>query len=229
MKNLLITYLENLANEALAEQIKEHDYTNILPEDFSGQDVVEYRGSDEVNAWQHAYISGCLSLNLPEQAALLTGYLKELMTPNQWSKDTLKDLYNNIKGVELAKNTSSLEDFAKVLYENQYEIFPDKVSSIKNPPYLIVNEFEDERIQDTTIIKNLGGILLELTPLAPLKNLIDTFTEAEEVTVPRDPLLIDLDGDGIETTTVENGVYFDHESDGFAELSAWVGKTQKAA
>ena len=55
-----------------------------------------------------------------------------------------------------------------------------------------------------------------------VQKLGDTFTEAEEVTVPRDPLLIDLDGDGIETTTVENGVYFDHESDGFAELSAWV-------
>lgn len=55
------------------------------------------------------------------------------------------------------------------------------------------------------------------------------FTEAEEAEVPRDPLLIDLDGDGIETTTVENGVYFDHESDGFAEKTAWVGKIQKAA
>lgn len=60
------------------------------------------------------------------------------------------------------------------------------------------------------------------SPIA--QKLGDTFTEAEEVTVPRDPLLIDLDGDGIETTTLENGVYFDHESDGFAELSAWVGK-----
>lgn len=50
-----------------------------------------------------------------------------------------------------------------------------------------------------------------------VQKLGDTFTEAEEVIVPRDPLLIDLDGDGIETTTVENGVYFDHESDGFAD------------
>ena len=50
------------------------------------------------------------------------------------------------------------------------------------------------------------------------------FNSAEEVIVPKDPLVIDLDGDGLETTTVENGVYFDHESDGFAELSAWVGK-----
>lgn len=37
------------------------------------------------------------------------------------------------------------------------------------------------------------------------------------------PLLLDLDGDGIETTTVEEGVYFDHDLDGVAELSAWVG------
>lgn len=50
------------------------------------------------------------------------------------------------------------------------------------------------------------------------------FTEAQEVTVPKDPLLIDIDGDGIETTSVENGVYFDQENDGFAEKSAWVGK-----
>ncbi len=38
------------------------------------------------------------------------------------------------------------------------------------------------------------------------------------------PLLIDLDGDGIETTTIKNGVYFDHENDGFAESSSWVEK-----
>ena len=38
------------------------------------------------------------------------------------------------------------------------------------------------------------------------------------------PLLIDLNGDGIETTTIQNGVYFDHENDGFAESSSWVEK-----
>ena len=50
----------------------------------------------------------------------------------------------------------------------------------------------------------------------------EPFTEAQSAEVPRDPLLIDLDGDGIETTSVENGVYFDQENDGFAEVSAWV-------
>ena len=42
---------------------------------------------------------------------------------------------------------------------------------------------------------------------------------------PGDPILLDLDGDGkIGTTSAENGVYFDHEGDGFAETSAWVDK-----
>lgn len=45
------------------------------------------------------------------------------------------------------------------------------------------------------------------------------FNSAQEVTVPKDPLLIDLDGNGIETTSVENGVYFDQENDGFDALS----------
>jgi len=53
-----------------------------------------------------------------------------------------------------------------------------------------------------------------------------SFIEAEEKRMlrPQDPLLIDLDGDGIETTSTANGVYFDHGVDGFKELSAWVGE-----
>ena len=40
----------------------------------------------------------------------------------------------------------------------------------------------------------------------------------------RSPLIVDLDGDGVETTTVENGAYFDHDNNGFAEKTGWVGK-----
>ena len=40
----------------------------------------------------------------------------------------------------------------------------------------------------------------------------------------RSPLVVDLDGDGVETTTVEKGTHFDHDDNGFAEKTAWVGK-----
>ncbi|WP_276310304.1 calcium-binding protein, partial [Brenneria alni] len=36
------------------------------------------------------------------------------------------------------------------------------------------------------------------------------------------PLILDLDGDGVETA--DNGVFFDHDGNGFAEFSGWVGK-----
>ncbi|WP_396268587.1 Ig-like domain-containing protein [Ideonella sp.] len=38
------------------------------------------------------------------------------------------------------------------------------------------------------------------------------------------PLVLDLNGDGVQTTAIENGVYFDHNKDGSAERSAWVSK-----
>ena len=41
-----------------------------------------------------------------------------------------------------------------------------------------------------------------------------SFTTAQE---QASPLALDLDGDGVETTTVESGVYFDHDNNGFAE------------
>ena len=38
------------------------------------------------------------------------------------------------------------------------------------------------------------------------------------------PLVVDLDGDGIETLGTDAGVYFDHANDGFAENTGWVDK-----
>lgn len=38
----------------------------------------------------------------------------------------------------------------------------------------------------------------------------------------RSPLAIDLDGDGVETVSVDNGVYFDHDGNGFAEKTGWI-------
>ncbi len=37
------------------------------------------------------------------------------------------------------------------------------------------------------------------------------------------PVILDLDGDGVETTAVAAGPYFDHDGDGFAEKTGWVG------
>lgn len=37
-----------------------------------------------------------------------------------------------------------------------------------------------------------------------------------------DPIILDLNGDGVKTTTIDNGTFFDYENDGFAESTAWM-------
>ncbi len=37
------------------------------------------------------------------------------------------------------------------------------------------------------------------------------------------PIILDLDGDGVETVSLENGVYFDHDGNRFAQKSGWAG------
>ncbi len=50
----------------------------------------------------------------------------------------------------------------------------------------------------------------------------DPFNEGEDTQDRKDPLILDLNGDGIvSTTTVTNGAYFDMDCSGFAEQTAW--------
>jgi hypothetical protein len=49
------------------------------------------------------------------------------------------------------------------------------------------------------------------------------FMLAQAAPAPRkDPLVLDLDGDGIETLGQQAVTYFDHDGNGFAELTGWV-------
>ncbi len=53
-------------------------------------------------------------------------------------------------------------------------------------------------------------------------DLADTIRDLLNIasTIPS-PIILDLDGDGIETTSLAGNVYFDHAGDGFAEQTAW--------
>jgi hypothetical protein len=68
---------------------------------------------------------------------------------------------------------------------------------------------------------NLGRILGTLPDW--IKSVLSKFGEAE---APVSPLILDLDGDGIEVSALNGAgsVYWDIDNDGFREASAWVGK-----
>jgi len=62
--------------------------------------------------------------------------------------------------------------------------------------------------------------IIALSMSNPMDSIRDQFDIAEKTL---SPLILDLDGDGVETTGVKSGAYFDHAGDGFAEQTGWVG------
>jgi hypothetical protein len=48
------------------------------------------------------------------------------------------------------------------------------------------------------------------------------FQGASAQQIQGDPLLLDLNGDGVKTTDFSYGVFFDHDNNGFAKWSTWV-------
>lgn len=55
------------------------------------------------------------------------------------------------------------------------------------------------------------------------EDLKDMMIAAGNAPAPRDPLVLDIGESGIELTSIENGVHFDLDNNGFAELTAWIG------
>jgi hypothetical protein len=59
---------------------------------------------------------------------------------------------------------------------------------------------------------------------AAIEELLDILDQAEDVVT--DPLIIDLEGNGLDTISMTNGVYFDHKGNGFMVKTGWVGKSE---
>ena len=61
--------------------------------------------------------------------------------------------------------------------------------------------------------------------LDPLFDLMTgRYRDAKNWLWPRDPIILDLDGDGLETVGLASNIYFDHDGDGVLTKTGWVGK-----
>ena len=74
--------------------------------------------------------------------------------------------------------------------------------------------FTDWFYGDTALGKGLGKIFVEVA---------DFFGLSQRIVPRRDPLTLDLDGDGLETVGAAAGVLFDHDGDGVMSGTGWVG------
>ena len=92
-------------------------------------------------------------------------------------------------------------------------------------PFIIENywEFAPEvtevhvPVEDTALYK-----YQQEGAISPGKSIFDASQGTSITPPPRDPVTVDLDGDGVETISSENGVYFDLDASGTAEKTGWI-------
>ncbi len=188
-----------------------------------------YKKEDLSNAFVHAYVSATLSKKIGSTLTLQLGYLKELNTKNEEILnfggllpaflDTNRDLWNNQMGIEYARKGFKNEiRLAEAIFDNIMSENSDFIVDYLNDTRRWNKEATADTLWDI-IKKSSNFILLEAIP----QTTKDNFDQANVAGIPgADPILVDLNGDGIKTTKLEDGIYFDHGKDGFKESSAWV-------
>ena len=133
-----------------------------------------------------------------------------------------KDLEGNLPdGYEFSNDSSNIHN---------YMMPGDPISNLKgqvgNTTYLspsLLQKITQDLPMRLCIMPGIGNIIAAFKLSSAIySHLLEAMTAASNMQAPVDPLIIDLDGDGIETVSLDEGVFFDQSSDGFAELSSWV-------
>ncbi len=171
------------------------------------------------NYWGEKYISGFVEKNVFD--SLPGNYYGSnddyIYATGHEQAEKLKFI-NNL--VEQLANQGAIND----ILTNESPYIADKYLQILQP--FLSGDFAYQGSLELLVDCLKDGILtlsdLSLISSANAQELkiSETLSQAETV---RSPLVLDLDGDGVETRDTGNGVYFDHDGNNFAEKSGWVG------
>lgn len=208
---------------------------------------------EKYNAFQHTFIPAQMARTFGKDITIEMGIQKEIFNWNSeisknsseisFLQDTYKDLHNNDVGAyygeKVAKGELTLDQVADILFQGAIS------ETRSNEPNAVIadrNWVTEEEYNKISIEK-----------LYTSSQLYNDYNSNRETDMPpftakgiqtkyngyrckftggltasptgHDPIVFDLNGDGVfETTDTNNGVYLDHENDGFSEASAWIGK-----
>lgn len=141
------------------------------------------------------------------------GVLAQYLTDAQHARDQALEFYQEVQDAYARGDLAALQDAIKNL--EQAAADAEKAADA-------ARDFQDQSAASPDSPLPLGDALED-----PLSSVPDDFQDAIDfrpVTANRDPLILDLDGDGFETIA-ENGyagVLFDHNGDGVKTASGWL-------
>lgn len=115
--------------------------------------------------------------------------------------------------------------FIKQLYESAESVEnPEEVNKAVDDFLLAVEVFMGEEFAEElrqALLANDAKKIDEL--MKEIQEESGNYDRAGKAQPPRDPLIIDLGESGIELRSLEHGVNFDLDNNGFAEKTAWIG------
>ncbi|MFE8346222.1 MAG: calcium-binding protein [Xylella fastidiosa subsp. multiplex] len=179
----------------------------------------------EWDAFRHAYASGAMTREYGETAAHLFGDLNEIrgdFIHNQPEYEKNMDKWNNSVGRNIGKDAASSDEIARRIYDamkrghlitdpwNDTRRYNERNQPGKGNNRDALGDSVGSNSHGTGAAggPGVGGasVSKRITPLPP-----------------RDPLALDLDGDGIETTGSDGRVIlFDHDADGVKTGTGWL-------
>jgi hypothetical protein len=122
---------------------------------------------------------------------------------------------------------SVLDALLKQFNQDAREVFKQELNDAIKDALNIYPELSDKLLDLESLLLNgktdLDSILSQFYKIIDNKDIEDIKTKVTHAESVSSPIILDLDGNGIATTSAQGGAYFDHAGDGFAERTGWVG------
>lgn len=212
---------EQKKEEPKSEQVHQQSYNNAAKE-VSSQTATEYRKVDHipVEGETYSYNSNGDIVNNRGEIVITVSSLMAIDALAKSLKISNAKVKNNPRWDNTLSEEIDKETTAYLITENSMSADQKAAAFFYFKDFLDIIELSDEDIeevmseddQDTIdeVIKEIHGES-------------DDYDKAGKAQPPRDPLIIDLGETGIELRSLEHGVNFDLDNNGFAERTAWIG------
>ncbi len=174
----------------------------------------------EADAFRHAYASAEMTREFGEGWARVLGSVNELKHPlDIFDDEANMDLWNNARGREIGLNSTSKQDsIQQILVALQNGTLIPNLADPRNRYY------DDYATLPQAGLPSIWGI--EGLDSVAIANATSTATTAalNWVAPRRDPLVLDLDGNGITTSGINpaSPILFDQDGDGTLTATGWI-------
>lgn len=212
---------EQKKEEPKSEQVHQQSYNNAAKE-VSSQTATEYRKVDHIPVEGETYSynsNGDIVNNRGEIVITVSSLMaidalaKSLKISNakvknnpRWDNTLSEEIDKETTAYLITKNSMSADQKAAAFF--YFKDFLDIIELSDEDIEEVMSEDDQDTIDE--VIKEIHGES-------------DDYDKAGKAQPPRDPLIIDLGETGIELRSLEHGVNFDLDNNGFAEKTAWIG------